>query len=607
LNSEETMPTLLLSLLVLACTGKPPVETGEDTSLPDDGKQRLTILHTNDWQSHVLGFGPNAEYTPDTTGDDATVGGLARMKTLIDEIRGATPHPVQLYDGGDWMAGSLFQLLATSHAAELQMMEALGFDAITPGNHEFDWGPQVLGQMISRADALGVNVPIVASNTHPNPEDDGDDLLEVHFDSGRIETTRVQVLDNGLRIGLLGIVGDSAQAITPAVAPSSFSDAATAAQEAVASLQAEGVDLVVALSHSGVSADVEMTDAVPGIDVVVGGHSHTALHEIVLSDNSIIVQAGALTQYLGQLDLAFDGTTWEVEGYQLHELDDSIAGDAGITAAVTGFLDALETGPLAELGRGFADPTVSIPGDVERIACGESGLGNLITDAYRQQLSTLDPSDPIDFAFESQGVYRDDFHAGATGLQTFSDVFRILPLGVGNDAVPGYSVVDFYLQADEVLDACEVTASVSPSYGCSYFLEVSGLRCNLDMTRTQFNRAVGIDAWVNDTWVPIDTSAANTALYHVAVDSYVASLMDIIGPLTYGAINVAPRDETGAWITDLDQVVFDKDPNTDGVQELKLWQALEGYLATFPDGDGDGVPDLSDAYLGPDGRIVGYE
>ena len=61
-----------------------------------------------------------------------------------------------------------------------------------------------------------------------------------------------------------------------------------------------------------------------------------------------------------------------------------------------------------------------------------------------------------------------------------------------------------------------------------------------------------------------------------------------------------------AWPDDI-QVVFDKDPNTDGVQELKLWQALEAYMATFPDGDGDGVPDLSNVYLGPDGRIVGYE
>ena len=155
-----------------------PLDTGvmEDTAVEDD-VERITILHTNDWQSHMLGFGPNAEYSPDTVGDDSTVGGLARAKTLIDEIRGASTHPVVLYDAGDWMAGALFQLLATTHAAELQMMQMLGYDGIAIGNHELDWGPNVLGEMISKADELGVTVPILASNIVPNREDPGDDAL----------------------------------------------------------------------------------------------------------------------------------------------------------------------------------------------------------------------------------------------------------------------------------------------------------------------------------------------------------------------------------------------------------------------------------------------
>ena len=177
----------LATLIGIGCTGEEP----------DDGKQRFTILHTNDWQSHMLGWGPNAEYTPDTTGDDATVGGLARTKTLVESIRATSEHPVVLYDGGDWMAGALFQLLATSHAAELQMMQEIGYDAITIGNHEFDWGPAVLGDMIAHADSLGVEVPILAANIHPNTEDPGDDSLEAHFNSGRIQPTMVQLGRSG--------------------------------------------------------------------------------------------------------------------------------------------------------------------------------------------------------------------------------------------------------------------------------------------------------------------------------------------------------------------------------------------------------------------------
>ena len=131
--------TPLLLLLAVSCGS-----SNDDTAPLDDGKTRLTILHTNDWQSHMIGWGPNAEYTPESIDDDTTVGGIARMKTLIDQIRSTSTNPVALYDAGDWMAGALFQLLATTDAAELQMMGALGYDAITLGNHEFDWGPQVL-------------------------------------------------------------------------------------------------------------------------------------------------------------------------------------------------------------------------------------------------------------------------------------------------------------------------------------------------------------------------------------------------------------------------------------------------------------------------------
>src|SRR5688572_17335355 len=104
----------MISLLLLAaCTGTTdtPDDTvdtvdtvdTEDSGDPGDGKQRFVILHTNDWQSHMTGWGPNAEYTPETTGDDETVGGLARTRTLIDRIRASTDDQVLLFDGGDWM------------------------------------------------------------------------------------------------------------------------------------------------------------------------------------------------------------------------------------------------------------------------------------------------------------------------------------------------------------------------------------------------------------------------------------------------------------------------------------------------------------------------
>jgi len=599
-------------LPLIACNGdKPDTADTSDTAV-DDGLQRVTILHTNDWHSHMLGYGPNSEYSPDTTGDDGTLGGVARTAALIEEIRGGATNPVLLLDAGDWMAGSLFQLLASSHAAELQVLQAMGYDAITIGNHEYDWGPALLGDMISVADDAGVTVPLLAANIVPSADDPADDALAAHLDSGRISATSVQTLDNGLIIGMFGVLGEEAASVAPGAAPTSFSDSTEAAADAVADMQAQGVDLVLGLTHVGVtddpatSPDELLAANVAGIDVIVGGHSHTPLAEYIVAgdDDTVVVQAGSYSTWLGQLDLVYDGVDWQVEAYVLHTIDDTIQGDPDIIALVDGFSAALDDGPLADMGYEFAEPVAHIATDMPATGCSETGLGNFVTDAFRERMNLV-ATEPVDFTFESQGVIRDGMLAGDGGVQNFSDIFRVLPLGLGNDDIPGYGLVDFWVTADELLDTCEVTASISPSYGCSYFIEVSGMRCILDMERSQFNRAQSVEQWTGAGWETIDTDSDQ--LYHVAVDSYVASLMGILESLTYGAIVITPKDAQGEPHTSVDDMVFDADPFTDGVQELKLWQALADYASSFDDDDGDDLPDVPESYGEPDGRIDGYE
>ena len=615
---------LLIPILSLAigCSSKSgtaeygqfePIDSGlstDDSGDPPDDSERITILHTNDWQSHMLGFGPNAEYSPDTVGDDGTVGGLARAKTLIDEIRGASTHPVVLYDAGDWMAGALFQLLATSHAAELQMMQMMGYDAICLGNHEFDWGPAVLGEMIAKGDELGVTVPILAANTVPNTADAGDDPLEAHFDSGRISGTMVQTLDNGITIGLFGLVGDGAARITPAVAPASFESAEIAAAAAVETLEAQGVDIIVALSHAGVGEgegtgeDQAIAAAVDGIDVIVSGHSHTALHEQIMVGDTIIVQAGAYTRYVGELTVVReDDGAWSVDAYTLHELDDTIAGDPDVISMIDGFVSALDAGPLADIGTSFSEPVFQIDADMGVNSCEESTLGNFVTDAFRYTLNQYAPDAPFAAAFESQGVIRDDFLAGASGVEAFSDVFRVMPLGVGTDGVPGYGLVSFYVTPRDMKSTCEILGSIVPIEGCDFWVEPSGLRCHLDMGRPFGNTARRVDLLVDGEWVALDLSD-NETLYRVAVDSYVASLMNILGGLTFDTVVISPKLADGTVVSDTTTLIFDKDPDTEGVQEVKLWEALVTYAASFPDTDGDGVPELGDAYGTPEGRII---
>lgn len=606
----------LVPALALLAACNPPLP-GDTDEVPDDGKLRFTILHTNDWQSHMLGIGPNAEYTPETTGDDDTRGGLARTKALVDQIRAGTDHQVLLLDGGDWMAGALFQLLATSHAAELQMMQDMGYDAITFGNHELDWGPAVLGQMIDKADANGVTVPIISSNLVPNAGDAGDDPLEKHFNLGRIETTRVLTLENGLTIGLFGIVGDGAAQVAPAVKPARFDPAIDATGVAVAELQGQGVDLIVGMTHNGVtddpttSPDELLANAVDGIDVIVGGHSHTPLLDYRTANGTLIVQAGSHTKYLGELKLAYDpeAQLLEVEGYKLHEIDDTIAGDPDAIAKIEGFVAALDSGPLAELGFSFHEPVLGVSTKIEKRSCEESGLGNLITDSYVAWLTELDPERPIDAAFEAQGVIRESLYPGASGTQGFSDVFNVLPLGFGQDqaVADGYALTHFWVTGAELRDACEVTATIAPDYGCSYWIEVGGIRCTMDMSWLKSSRVHTVEKWTGSEWQAIDLSPSNPALYHVATDSYIAGLMSSMKALSGGALEVEPKDELGNPITDPAALLFDADPTTSGVQEVKLWEAVIRHSQSFPDLDGDDVPDVPDSYATPAGRVLGYQ
>ena len=115
------------------------------------GERVITIIHTNDLHSHVLGFSPNIDYRPDITGGDATKGGWARIATVIKQEREKRNHPVLVPDGGDFLMGSLFHMVAREEAIEPRLMKDIGYDVVTLGNHEFDLKPRGLARKIGRA------------------------------------------------------------------------------------------------------------------------------------------------------------------------------------------------------------------------------------------------------------------------------------------------------------------------------------------------------------------------------------------------------------------------------------------------------------------------
>jgi 5'-nucleotidase len=245
-----------------------------------------------------------------------------------------------------------------------------------------------------------------------------------------------------------------------------------------------------------------------------------------------------------------------------------------------------------------------------RISEEESNLGNLIADSIRWYVNKhdCDPRDPVTkvvAAIESNGLIRDDLLRGKTGALAVSDVFRSIPLGIGADDTMGYPIVSCYLYASEIKKSLEILTSVYPRQGSPYFLQVSGLKFTYNPRRVIFDRVTNI--WLGseeEGYVPLDYSKTNKNLYRIAVNIYNAAFLKIVGKYTYQILNIVPKDRKGAPVADLVASRVDADKNQPGIQELKEWIGVMEYIQSFPDTDGDGLPDIPEKYRGKLGRIV---
>ena len=191
-----------------------------------------------------------------------------------------------LLDAGDFMMGTLFELLATTASPELAMMHALGYDATTIGNHELDWTPHGLAGILQAAVTNDVTFPILSSNMKFSAADPGDDELAALASAGVIQPKLVKMV-GGLKVGFFGLLGANAAQVTPQAAPLTFDPIDVAAARMVKELrETDQVDLVIALSHSGIDHDGQGEDAVlaakvPGIDIIISGHTHETLAQPV--------------------------------------------------------------------------------------------------------------------------------------------------------------------------------------------------------------------------------------------------------------------------------------------------------------------------------------
>jgi len=586
-----------------------------------EGRKTLTILHTNDMHSSFIGMGPAADYSPFTPNDDATRGGYARLAALIAARKAARQGqgPVLILDAGDYSMGTPFGAATRETGGELQLMSRMGYDATTFGNHEFDLGPDGLGRSIGVAAKAGRVPAILASNTGFAKQDPTLSDLQRLAKAGTIRRNLVIERD-GLRIGLFGLLGKEAQIYTSGGAVT-FADTIEVAKEMVALLRdQEKVDLVICLSHGGVvqgkdgryseGEDVDVAKFVPGIDIVIGGHSHTELQEaIMVNGRTPVVQTGRESRNLGELVLTLDGNRLTVESYRLYPIDDTIIGDRAIAAEIEQLKKGVTGAVFASRGYSIDQPLARAPQDLPNtftdIAAGTL-LANLCTDAFRKATKA-------DIGFTANGMMRAGLSRGKTGVQTVYDLFAVAPLGAGvMDATPGSTLVTGWFTGQELKNILEFLLIDNPAHPGEYFPRSSGMRFTYDQSRPKFDVVTAIELGdLDHGYRAIDIGGRDEKLYSLTCPLMLGQILVAIPKYTKGKLALVaknkegqplkskvealemPRENSGYLLpppATMDKGSVAIGTGQDAGREIKEWQAIMDYLRSLPVDRKDELP-----------------
>lgn len=578
------------------------------------GKRTFTILHTNDIHSNLIGMGPAADYTPFALNDDRTRGGFARLATLIAKRREArnAEGPMLTLDAGDYSMGTAFGAAIRETGGELQLLHRMGYDATTFGNHDFDLGPDGLGRAIGVAARAGRCPPLVGSNTSLAASDPK--LAELQRLSKEGVVRRHLVIERGgLRFGIFGLMGKESIYYTSGAGAITFPDAIETAKEMTKLLrETEKVDVVICLSHGGMEKgkdgrfvdgeDVRLAKAVPGIDVVVGGHTHTELHEaVIVNGRTPVVQTGKYGENLGELVISLDGEKLVVESYRLHPIDDTIPGDQGMADEITALKKTVTAAVFASRGFTIDQPLAIAPRDLPNtftdIAAGTI-LANLVSDSFRKATGA-------DIGFNANGTMRAGLTRGKTGVQTVYDVFAVAPLGAGVlDPTAGSTLVTAWFTGQELKSLLEFFLVDSPAHPGEYFPRTSGLRCRYDLTRPTFDVVTAIELGDLDRgYRPIDVTGKDERLYSLTCSLYIGLFLAAIPKLSKGKLSLVPKTKEGRPLRSkvealdmpragtpdmlppagtLDESSVAVAAGKGAAREIKEWQAIMDHLRSLP-------------------------
>lgn len=463
----------------------------------------LTIMHTNDTHAHLKD--------------------IARRAAVVKQIRTVSENSL-LLDAGDVFTGTLY-FTQYQGIADVNLMNKLNYDAMALGNHEFDKGPQGLANFLSEADfpALNANFdfsaePVLNSIAHSKVGLEGADKLK-----GQIYPAIILDL-NGEKVGLIGLDTEETSELSSPGLKIVIKNASTAAHDAVNLLQNEGVNRIVAVSHLGWDLDVKLAADVEGIDIIVGGHSHTVAEnypEIIDEKGTptLVVQAGDYGKYLGKLDVSFDDegiirdyngglidlSAQDAEGHYIYSEDTEVAD------TLASYSESQEDLKNIVVGKS----KVLLDGVRENVRSRESNLGNLIADAMLEKASSAGAS----IAITNGGGIKESIDQGAI---TLGEVMTVMPFA--------NTLVQLDLTGQQIIDALENGVSeVELLKG--KFPQVAGLRFTFDPTREPGNRVSSVEVKTEGGYEAINT-AEN---YKVVTNKFMAGGGDGYTSLTYAS------------------------------------------------------------------------
>lgn len=425
-----------------------------------DGEETvsLTIVHTNDIHSRV-------------EADDSSIG-FSRLATYVKELKADNPN-VLLLDAGDTTHGLPIATLSNGEAM-VRLMSEVGYDAMVPGNHDFNYGYHRLVEFNEMAE-----FPILAANVIPQ--------------EGEMDLNEYIIKEmNGIKVGIFGVATEESKykSNPKNTEGIDITDPVAKATEMVDKLQEEEVDMIIALTHVGLDGESDpkssdIAEQVEGIDLIVDGHSHSTFEEGLLVNDTLIVQTGEHLENIGKVTVEFENgeiskiepTLFTVEEAQVLVEDE----------AVKVSIDELKELNDKELATVIGEATVDLVGEREVVRTGESNLGNLMTDALLEVTNA-------DMALTNGGGIRASIPEGKI---TKNHVLATFPFG-------NYGV-KMQISGADILSSLEHAVAGYPSAE-GKFPHVAGATFKIDPNAEVGNRVY--DLMIQDE--PIDVNKTYT-------------------------------------------------------------------------------------------------